>query len=39
MSRKGTVAAFVLGAALLTVAIPAAQATPTNVRLTNDNRA
>jgi len=39
MSRKGTVAAFVLGAALLTVAIPAAQATPTNVRLTNDNSA
>ena len=39
MSRKGTVAALVLGAALLTVAIPAAQATPTNVRLTNDNSA
>jgi hypothetical protein len=39
MARRWTVGALALVSVLLTVAIPAAQAAPPNVRLTNDNSA
>jgi hypothetical protein len=39
MIRRGVAAAFLAALVTLVIALPAAQATPTNVRLTNDNGA
>src|SRR5436190_15532104 len=39
MIRRGALSAWLFALVVLVVAVPAAQATPTNVRLTNDNGA